>query len=227
MSGVAARLSEIRRRIARAASRAGRDPAAVTLIGATKGVDAARVRAAIGAGLLDFGENRIQEALGKIAEVGPGPRWHFFGHLQRNKARAAAGAFEVLHSIDSLRIAAALDRAAGTVERRLRVLVEVNVAGEPTKYGVAPEAVAPLLAGLRSLGSLEPVGLMTIAPLTEDAETVRPVFRRLRELRDRLRESVVGEGFTELSMGMSGDFEIAVEEGATMVRIGRAIFGER
>lgn len=222
-----ARLRSVLDRIAHAAERAGRDPASVTLIGATKGVDAARVREAFEAGLMDFGENRVQEALDKIAAVGPGPRWHFIGHVQHNKARIVAGTFEMIHSIDSPRIAQALDRAAGLAGRRPRVLIEVNVAGEPTKYGVAPDAVGPLLAGMRSLTHLDPVGLMTIAPLADDPEIVRPVFRRLRELRDRLRGREGGEGLTELSMGMSGDFEVAVEEGATMVRIGRAIFGER
>lgn len=227
MSGVKERIQWVRERIAHTASRAGRDPASVTLIGATKDVDAALVREACAAGLLDFGENRVQEASGKIAAVGPGPRWHFIGHVQHNKARVVAGTFEVIHSIDSPRIAQALDRAARLAGRRPRVLIEVNVAGEPTKYGVAPGAVGPLLVWVRSLTHLDPVGLMTIAPLVDDPEIVRPVFRRLRELRDQLRGREGGERLTELSMGMSGDFEIAVEEGATMVRIGRAIFGER
>ena len=221
------RIQRVRERIAHAASRAGRDPTAVTLIGATKGVDAALVREAFAAGLLDFGENRVQEASDKIAAVGPGPRWHFIGHVQHNKARIVAGTFETIHSIHSPRIAQTLDRAARVAGRRLRVLIEVNVAGEPTKYGVAPSAVGPLLAGVRSLKHLDPVGLMTIAPLVDDPEIVRPVFRRLRELRDQLRGREGGERLTELSMGMSGDFEVAVEEGATIVRIGRAIFGER
>jgi pyridoxal phosphate enzyme (YggS family) len=227
VSGVKERIQRVRERLAHAASRAGRDPTSVTLIGATKNVEAARVREAFAAGLLDFGENRVQEALDKIATVGPSPRWHFIGHVQHNKARIVAGTFEMIHSIDSPRLAQAVDRAARLAGRRLRVLVEVNVAGEPTKYGVAPNAAGALLAGMRSLKHLDPVGLMTIAPLVDDPENVRRVFRRLRELRDRLRDREGGERLTELSMGMSGDFEVAVEEGATMVRIGRAIFGER
>lgn len=223
---VADRLREVRARIAAAAARAGRDPASVTLVGATKGVDAARIREALAAGLADFGENRLQEALPKIAAVGPGPRWHLIGHLQRNKARAAAGAFAVVHSIDSARIAQALDRAARLVGRRIPVLIEVNVAGEATKHGVAPEAAAVVVDAVRACPTLEPVGLMTVAPMAEDPEEVRPVFRSLRLLRDDLRGRV-GEGFCELSMGMSGDFEVAIEEGATIVRIGRALFGER
>jgi pyridoxal phosphate enzyme (YggS family) len=222
-----ARIRRVRERLAQAAARAGRNPASVTLIGATKDVDAARVRAAFAAGLREFGENRVQEARDKIAAVGPGPRWHFFGHVQRNKARSVAGMFETVHSIDSVRTAEALDRAARLLGRRVRVLVEVNVAGEPSKYGVAHEAVDALVEGLRPFEYVEPIGLMTVAPLVADPEDVRAVFRRLRELRDRLRDGAGGEGFCELSMGMSGDFEVAVEEGATMVRIGRAIFGER
>ncbi|MDR7420591.1 MAG: YggS family pyridoxal phosphate-dependent enzyme [Armatimonadota bacterium] len=221
------RLQEVRARIAVAASRAGRDPASVTLVGAAKTVSADRVREAVDAGLLDIGENWVQEALPKIAAVGPGPRWHFIGHLQRNKARAAARVFDVIHSLDSARVAQTLDRGARDAGRRLRVLIEVNVAGEATKFGVAPDAVEDLLRAIRDCAHLMPVGLMTMAPLTDDPESVRWVFRALRELRDRLRAGTAGPGFDELSMGMSGDFEVAVEEGSTMVRIGRAIFGER
>jgi hypothetical protein len=227
VSGVVQRLQQVRDRIADAAARAGRDPASITLIGAAKTVDAERVREAFQAGLLDIAENWVQEALPKIAAVGPGPRWHFIGHLQRNKARAAAGVFDVVHSLDGPRVAQTLDRAARDLGRRLRVLIEVNVAGEPTKYGVAPEAVPGLLAALRGLPHLEPVGLMTMAPMTETPESVRWVFRSLRLIRDRLLAGEAGAAFNELSMGMSGDFEVAVEEGSTMVRIGRAIFGER
>ena len=197
------------------------------LVGATKGVDANRVRAAVAAGLREIGENRIQEALPKISALGPGPRWHLIGHLQRNKARPAAEHFEVIHSIDGLATAQAVDHAAGRAGRRIAVLVEVNVAGEAMKYGVPPEAAGALVAAVGACAHLAPVGLMTVAPMTDDPETVRPVFRRLRELRDRLREEGAGQGFRELSMGMSGDFEVAIEEGATMVRIGRAIFGDR
>ena len=217
----------MRDHIAHTAVRAGRDPNSVMLVGATKGVDANRVRAAVAAGLREIGENRIQEALPKISALGPGPRWHLIGHLQRNKARPAAEHFEVIHSIDGLATAQAVDRAAGRAGRRVAVLVEVNVAGEAMKYGVPPEAAGALVAAVGACAHLAPVGLMTVAPMTDDPETVRPVFRRLRELRDRLREEGAGQGFRELSMGMSDDFEVAIEEGATMVRIGRAIFGER
>ena len=227
MSGVGERLQQVRDRIARAATRAGRDPATVALIGASKGVDVAGIREALAAGLLDFGESWVQEALPKIAAAGAGPRWHFIGHLQRNKARAAAGVFETIQSVDSLRLVQALNERALALQRRLSVLLEVNVAGEPTKYGLPPERVQSLLAGAKELEALQVVGLMTVAPMAADPEAVRPVFRRLRELRDRLRDRAPGGRMTELSMGMSGDFEVAVEEGSTMVRIGRAIFGER
>lgn len=224
--GVEQRLRSIRIRIAHAADRAGRDPAAVTLIGATKTVEAAAIRDAFAAGLHDFGENRVQEAIDKIAVVGPGPQWHLIGHLQRNKAKAAARVFAMLQSIDSLKVAQAVDRAAHDLGRRVPFLIEVNVAGEPTKYGVPPDAVGEMFGALRECPHLEPVGLMTVAPLVDDPETVRPIFRALRELRDRLRDERAGGAFAELSMGMSGDFEVAIEEGATMVRIGRAIFAE-
>ncbi len=227
MAGVEERLRRVRDRIAYAAERVGRDPASVTLIGASKGVDVARLRAAVSAGLRDFGENWIQEAGPKIAAVGPGPRWHLIGHLQRNKVRPAVAAFAVIQTIDSLRLAEAVDRAAGRLNRQMPVLIEVNVAGEATKYGCAPDDVERLLRAIGGCRHLAPIGLMTVGPLVEDPEAIRPVFRQLRVVRDRLRAGVGGEAFRELSMGMSGDFEVAVEEGATMVRVGRAIFGER
>jgi pyridoxal phosphate enzyme (YggS family) len=224
---VQGRILRVLERVARAAARAGRDPGSVVLVGAAKTVDAGRVREAFAAGLRDFGENQVQEALPKIAAVGPGPRWHFIGHVQRNKARAVAGAFEVIHSIDSFRLAQSLDRAARDLDRQIGVLIEVNVAGEPGKYGIPPETAGELLGAMRALRHLDPVGLMTMAPQADDPESVRWVFRAVRQLRDRLRDREGGVAFRELSMGMSGDFEVAVEEGATMVRIGRAIFGER
>lgn len=227
VTGMEERYRAVVERISHAAERVGRDPASVTLIGVTKGVGAERVREAVAAGLRDLGENRVQEAVPKIEAVGPGPRWHMIGHLQRNKAGLAVGHFQVIHSLDSLRIAEAVDRAAGEAGRRVPVLIEVNVAGEATKYGLAPDAVVDLLRRVHACRFLDPIGLMTVAPLAGDPETVRPVFRELRVLRDRLRADVAHEGFRHLSMGMSGDFEVAIEEGATIVRVGRAIFGDR
>ncbi len=220
-------LRRIKERIAHAAERAGRDPGSVLLIGATKDVDPARLRDAFALGLRDFGENRIQEAVPKIAAVGAGPRWHFVGHLQRNKAKPAVEHFEMIHSVDTPALARAIDRAAGAAGKRVEVLVEVNVGAETTKYGAAPAEVDALVRELRECRHLTPIGLMTVAPESRDLQVVRPFFRSLRVLRDRLRSGSVGEDFRELSMGMSGDFEVAVEEGATMVRVGRAIFGER
>jgi pyridoxal phosphate enzyme (YggS family) len=226
VSGVEERLTVVRQRIADAAMRAGRDPVSVRLIGATKSVEADRIRAAVVAGLGDFGENRVQEALPKIGAVGPGPRWHLIGHLQRNKARAAVGPFAVIQSLDSVALAQTLDRAGRATGQRVSVLVEVNIGGEASKFGVAPDAVEDFVQALAPFDRLQPLGLMTVAPIAADPQAVRPMFRALRELRTRLQR-LVGEAFGELSMGMSDDFEVAIEEGATMVRIGRAIFGER
>lgn len=222
---IAERAAAVRERIARACARAGRDPASVRLIAVSKTFGPEAVAEALAAGIREFGENRVQEALAKIPAVAelaaqrglPAPTWHLVGHLQTNKARAAAGAFAILHGIDSTRLLQALDRAAAAPTR---VLLEVNVAGEPTKFGFAPEDVAGAVALAQTLPHIEVAGLMTVAPRAEDPEAVRPVFRRLAELARQL-------GLPELSMGMTEDFEVAIEEGATMVRIGRAIFGER
>jgi hypothetical protein len=226
------RLRGIRERIAGAAERVARDPASVTLVGASKGVSSGDVVAAVQAGLADAGENRVQEAAAKIDAVGAAggvgfgerPRWHLIGHLQRNKVRQAVGLFDMIQSIDSLPLAEAVDRAARTLERVVPILIEVNVTGEATKFGVAPGDVAELVAAARRLAGVDVVGLMTIGPLSDDVELVRPVFVALRKLRDRARADGA-ERLTELSMGMSGDFEVAIEEGATIVRVGRAIFG--
>jgi pyridoxal phosphate enzyme (YggS family) len=222
---IAERAAAVRERIARACARAGRDPASVRLIAVSKTFGPEAVAEALAAGIREFGENRVQEALAKIPAVAelaaqrglPAPTWHLVGHLQTNKARAAAGAFAILHGIDSTRLLQALDRAAAAPAR---VLLEVNVAGEPTKFGFAPEDVAGAVALAQTLPHIEVAGLMTVAPRAEDPEAVRPVFRGLAELARQL-------GLPELSMGMTEDFEVAIEEGATMVRIGRAIFGER
>jgi pyridoxal phosphate enzyme (YggS family) len=238
VSGVEQRLRTIRDRIARAAERAARDPASVTLIGASKGVTSDDVVAALRAGLGDVGENRVQEATDKIAAVdtslgraetdagasGAKPRWHLIGHLQRNKARHAVRLFDMIQSIDSLKLAEAVDRSARELDRVIPVLIEVNVAGETTKFGVPPSDVAELVSASRALTGIDVVGLMTIGPLVEDPEAARPGFATLRALRDAVR-GAGNERLTELSMGMSGDFEVAIEEGATMVRVGRAIFG--
>ncbi len=224
--GIGERLAAVRDRMVRACERSGRDPGEVRLIAVSKGQPAEAVIEALVAGQVDFGENRVQEALGKMAGVVeatnerglPRPVWHLIGHLQSNKVRAVAGGgFAILHGIDSLRLLEMLDRAAAPVQP---VLLEVNVAGEATKFGVAPEQVGAIVARARELAGVRLCGLMTVAPRVADPEEVRPVFRALRELAER-------HGLAELSMGMTDDFEVAIEEGATMVRIGRALFGER
>lgn len=220
MSGIEGNLWAVRGRIAAAAERGGRDPRDITLIAVTKTHSASVIRAAWAAGQRDFGENRVQEAAPKIAELrdaGIDARWHLVGHLQRNKVRAAIDLFDILHSVDSERLAEAID---GRSSRRIEVLLEVNVAEEPQKHGAAPAAVGRLAERIGRLPHLELAGLMTVAPQVDDPEDVRPVFRRLREMRDAL-------GLRELSMGMTDDFEVAVEEGSTLVRVGRAIFGPR
>jgi pyridoxal phosphate enzyme (YggS family) len=220
MTDIAANLSAVRARITAAAERVGRSPHDITLVGVSKTHSLDIVRAALDAGLRDFGENRVQEAAPKIhalrEEDGP-PRWHLVGHLQRNKVPAAIDLFDILHSVDSERLADAISVAA---TRPVRVFIEVNVAAEETKFGVAPADVLKLADRLGRLPNVDLAGLMTVAPRVDDPEDVRPVFRALRELRDAI-------GLRELSMGMTDDFEVAVEEGSTLVRVGRAIFGAR
>lgn len=222
---MAATLQNVRERIAVAAERAGRDPATVRLIAVTKGVDASRVNEAIVAGALDIGENRVQEAYAKHAHVSPGPTWHLIGHLQTNKAKRAAEIFDVVHSVASERLAAALSGHRSNSDP-LAVLIEVDLTGIAARTGASPEAVTELARAIAEMEGLRLVGLMTIAPPVADPSDAKPFFSRLRTMRDEL-ENVLGLGLPELSMGMSHDFEAAVEGGATMVRIGSAIFGER
>jgi len=214
-------------RIADAARRAGRDPAAVTLVAVSKTVPADRLRHALAAGLTLLGENRVQEAESKV-DLLPGARWHLVGPLQSNKARRAVAIFEMIQSVDSLDLARRLDRLAPAVRpgRPLPVLLQVNVDRDAAKAGFAPGDVEPTLAELLGLPGLRIAGLMTIGRLVEEAEAARPAFRALRELSADLRRRWPGLG-PELSMGMTDDFEVAVEEGATIVRVGRALFGAR
>ena len=228
---LATRLQAIRERIGEAASRANRPPDAVQLVAVSKTVPVEVLRDAYALGLRVFGENRVQEAQEKIAALAlPDIQWELIGHLQTNKANRAADLFARVQSVDSLRLAEALSARASALGKTLPILLEVNVAGEASKSGFAPEEAveaARLIAGLPAL-RLE--GLMTIAPLVDDPEDVRLVFRTLRELRDRLREAApLGDdhSWAELSMGMSDDFAVAIEEGATLIRLGRALFGAR
>ncbi|TET75279.1 MAG: YggS family pyridoxal phosphate-dependent enzyme [Dehalococcoidia bacterium] len=211
---------DIERRIAGACERAGRSPDEVTLVAVTKTIEVPAIEAAFNAGLRDFGENRVQEAKPKIEQLESlraQLTWHMVGHLQTNKAKTAVDIFDIIHSVDSLRLAEALSRRS---QKRLPVLIEVNVAAEATKSGFPLPEVDEAIRQIGRLPNIEIEGLMTLAPWVSDAEEVRPVFRRLRQLGDAL-------GLRHLSMGMTDDFEVAIEEGATLVRIGRAIFGER
>jgi hypothetical protein len=230
--GFAERLASVRSRMEAAARRAGRDAAEVTLVGVTKRMPAERVLEAARAGIVCIGENYVQEAREKRAalegrEEARGLRWHLIGPLQRNKAREAVALFDVVETVDRAALAQALERRAAAAERVLEVLLQVNVSGEPQKAGAAPEDVASLLAECARLSHLRVTGLMTVPELASDPETTRPAFARLRTLRDALRAGPGGSGLRELSMGMSADFEVAIEEGATLVRIGTALFGPR
>jgi len=219
-------------RIATACARVGRDPAEVTLVAVSKEVDASRLRDAVRAGIRTFGENRVQEALAKQPEVdGDGMTWHLIGPLQSNKARRAVEAFDVIETVDSVGLAERLDRIAREVRgavpgARYPVLLQVNVDDDPSKAGFAPGDLATALEGIALLEGLDVRGLMTVGRLVPTAEAARPTFRALRDLSARLRDRGLALG-PDLSMGMTDDFEVAVEEGATIVRIGRAIFGER
>ena len=232
-SGLRARAAAVVGRIEAAARRAGRAPSEVTLVAVSKTHPAALVReAAEAAGLRDFGENRVQEAESKIVELKPGApalRWHLIGHLQPNKARRAARLFDLIHSVDSAALAERLERVCAEEGReRLDVLVQVDLAREATKGGAREDELPAIVETLKACERLRLKGLMTLPPFYEDPELARPYFRRLRELRDELRDAgAFGGGAGELSMGMSHDYEVALEEGATVVRVGTALFGER
>jgi pyridoxal phosphate enzyme (YggS family) len=229
MSTIAERLTEVRARIGAAARSADRDPSSVRLIAVSKTFPLELVRDAYAAGQRDFGENRVQEALQKIQDAGDlDIRWHLLGHLQTNKARRAASAFAAIHSVDSLDLLRKLDTAAASAGTTPRLLIQLDLASEETKFGVRPADVPPLFEAAASLRAARVVGLMTLPPIPENPEDARPWFIQLRELRDTWAASgVPSDMLQELSMGMSGDFEVAVQEGATMVRVGTAIFGRR
>jgi pyridoxal phosphate enzyme (YggS family) len=219
-------LEIVRSRIVSAATRAGRDPADVELVAISKTHPAELVREVAEAGQELFGESRVQEALVKIPELPGRLRWHFIGHLQANKVRKALPLFELIHGVDTMEIAIDIDRIAAELGLHPRVLLEVNVSGEGSKHGFAPEALERGMEELLALPRLQVEGFMTMAPLAPEAEVSRPCFAALRTLRDRLAVQV-GIPLPTLSMGMSGDYEVAVEEGATLVRVGSAIFGGR
>ncbi|MBZ5556104.1 MAG: YggS family pyridoxal phosphate-dependent enzyme [Acidobacteriia bacterium] len=228
-STIRSRLADVRARVARAASRADRDPASVRLVAISKTFPADAVRAAADAGQTEFGENKVQEALQKMDRTAGLPiRWHLVGHLQSNKAKKAGARFDVVQSVDGEALVPLLDDAAVTAGRRLEVLVQVDLAGEITKFGAREEELPGIFAAGAQARAVAIVGLMAIPPAVEDPEAARPYFRALRAVRDRLLARGVSPSMlTELSMGMSHDFEIAIEEGATIVRVGTAIFGAR
>ncbi|MBI5193452.1 MAG: YggS family pyridoxal phosphate-dependent enzyme [Nitrospirae bacterium] len=243
-STIAERLQIIQKRIAYAAGRAGRSPEEITLVVVSKGFSIDRIKEAIDAGVTIFGENKVQELLPKIEAVGHGVpmpiAWHFIGHLQGNKVKYITGEVDLIHSIDSLKLAEEVNFRAGKKGIVQNILLEVNVSGEESKFGIHPDETADIVTGVSKLSNVALKGLMTIAPYSENPEDSRPHFRKLREIRDDLkrivwqsplplreRDRVRGGYLHDLSMGMSNDFETAIEEGATLVRVGSAIFGER
>ena len=245
MVDIEANLRDLERRIAEAASRAGRDPAEITLVAVTKMFTVDHIKAAYELGVRHFGENRVGEAAEKVSIVNqwieerglPPITWHMVGHLQSRKARDAIQLFDIVHSVDTLKLAQRLDRLGERVGKVVPILLEANVSGEEGKYGFALDRWAEdekqrepffaIVEEILALPQVEVQGLMTMAPIVADPEEARPYFRRLRRLRDALAERFPGEYWRRLSMGMTDDFEVAIEEGATIVRVGRAIFGER
>ncbi len=226
--GVAERLRRLQERVAEAALRVGRKPEEVRILGASKGQPLEKIREAVAAGLSLIGENYVQEAERKKEALGDLPlSWHLIGHLQKNKAKKALALFDLIQTVDRPELVRKLSTLTEKMGRTLPVFIQVNLGYEKTKAGVLPEDLFELARLVRDLPGLELRGLMTIPPYKEDPEAVRPYFRRLRELRDDLRERLDLESLTELSMGMSHDFEVAVEEGATIVRLGTALFGPR
>ena len=224
-----ARLADVRDRIARAADRAGRDPSSIRLVAVSKTFTADDVRVAADCGQIDFGENKVQEALEKMDRTADlRLRWHLIGHLQSNKARKAGARFDVVHSVDSVQVAARLDEGAAAVSRGIDVLAQVDLAGESTKFGIEAGLLRIVLETGSTLKAARFVGLMLLPPAVDEPEQARPFFQRLRAIReDLLAQGVDGAQLQDLSMGMSHDFEVAVEEGATLVRVGTAIFGAR
>lgn len=220
------KLTRVRERILTAARRVGRDPEQIKLVAVTKNKPVEVIREALSCGITRLGENRAQELLHKAADLPPAVEWHFIGHLQTNKVRKIIDKVALIHSLDRWSLAEAISREACEANRLVRVLVQVNVAGEETKYGLSPQEVGDFISETARLQGLEVCGLMTVAPWCENPEEVRPVFRKLRKMACGLKQ-IQGVKLDTLSMGMTGDFEVAVEEGATILRIGTAIFGAR
>jgi pyridoxal phosphate enzyme (YggS family) len=225
MSTIRENLLKVMERMERAARRVGRDPGEIKLVAVSKTVEPARIKEAIEAGASILGENYVQEAQKKIEEIGQPVSWHFIGHLQSNKSKYAVRLFDMIHSLDSIPLAEELNRRAEQADRRLKVLIEVNLSGEETKFGTDEEKILNLAKRVLQLDRLSLGGLMTMPPYFDSPEMSRPYYVKLREVKERLVKE--GIPLTDLSMGMSNDFEIAIEEGATYVRVGTAIFGAR
>jgi len=223
---ISANLIEIYGRIAEACEEYDRDIHDIVLVAVSKRHPASYIQMAVAAGVHNIGESRIQEAEPKIAEVGPIARFHMVGHLQTNKVKTAVQVFDVIQSVDSLKLAEEIDRRAGEMDRVIECLVQVNISGEQSKYGVPPEQVLELIRQVNALPNIDLTGLMTIGPLTEDKDEIRAAFARCREL-FKQGQDIVGDDFDQLSMGMSDDFPLAIAEGSTMIRIGTAVFGQR
>ncbi|MDO8945077.1 MAG: YggS family pyridoxal phosphate-dependent enzyme [Desulfobacterales bacterium] len=225
---VAGNIQRIREKVAQAAARSGRSPAGVRLMAVTKTVDDERIAAAVRAGVDIIGENYVQEAKRKLEAMGKAGEWHLIGRLQTNKAKYAVRLFDMIHSVDRMELAVELDRRAAAAGLVMKILIEVSVVGEETKSGVPLADAAELVRQVAPLANLSIRGLMAMPPWFDDPEEARPVFRDLRELRDKIAaEMIPGVEMRELSMGMTGDYAVAVEEGATIIRVGRGIFGER
>ncbi len=224
-------IAQIMQRINSACVRVNRDPREITIVAVTKGRSAEEIKEALDSGLTDIGENRVQEALLKYSALTPGTRhpapiqWHLVGHLQTNKAKEAVKIFSLIHSLDSRHLAEEMNKQAAKINKLQDVLIEVNVSGEASKFGIKPEETMDFIKGISGLKGINIKGLMTIAPIAGNPENSRPYFRRLRELKDKINSLAISNfQLSTLSMGMSDDFEAAIEEGATMVRIGRALF---
>lgn len=227
-TAIAANIKAIRQRMAAAAVRCQREPDSIKLLAVTKTVSAARVNEAIAAGIAAFGENYVQEAKEKIAAIDKRVEWHMIGYLQTNKVKYVVNLFDYIHSVDRLELAREINRRAASTGRKMNILVEINVSGENTKSGIPMVHAMELIKAISSLESLSVKGLMTMPPYSDNPESSRPYFSELKSLQKKIiNEGIPGIRMDELSMGMTDDFEIAVEEGATIVRIGRAIFGER
>ena len=225
---IADNIASIQERISKSALRAGRDPVEIRLVAVSKTVSAESIQEAIAAGVTILGENYVQEARNKIARIGKQVEWHFIGHLQSNKAKYAVDLFSMIQSVDRLALAEELGQEANKRGKIVPVLIQVNISGEESKSGIDPQETLQLLERIAALQHLAVQGLMTMPPWFEDPEDARPYFSAMRKLREKLsREKIPGVALQELSMGMSGDFEVAIEEGATLVRIGTAIFGPR